>query len=77
MGGLLRETTRVEDLAVQRAADRADPFILHGHPLELLNSDLTVELDPSLVVGAQHLGAGDNLHTILGLAEHLGAGMPE
>jgi len=77
MGGLLRETTRVKDLAVQRAADRADPLVLHGHPLELLDSDLPVELDPSLVVGAQHLGPGDDLHAVLGLAEHLGAGMPE
>ncbi len=77
MGELLGETVRVEDLTVQRAEDRADPLVLHGHPFELLDSDQTVELIPSLFISMQHLGADDYRHTILGLAEYLGAGVPE
>ena len=71
MGGLTRKTARIEDLAVQRATDRADPLILHGHPLELADADPVVELDPPLVMGPQHLGACDHLHSVLGLAENL------
>jgi len=34
------KSDRVVDLFVQRAADRADPLVLHGHPFELVDSDL-------------------------------------
>ncbi|GAB4354115.1 MAG: hypothetical protein Kow0099_38350 [Candidatus Abyssubacteria bacterium] len=45
MGRLLGKAVRVEHLAVQRPADRADPLVLHGHPFELPDSDLVVELE--------------------------------
>ena len=77
MGGLRREPAGIEDLAVERATDRTHPLVLHGHPFELLNAHLPVELEPPLVVGAQHLGAGNHLHAVLRLAEHLGTGVPE
>ncbi len=77
VGGLWREPARSEAPAVEWTADRADPLILHRHPFELLDADLLVELDAALVVGAQHLGAGDHLHADLRLAKHLGAGVPE
>ena len=77
MGGLTRESACIKNLSVQRAADGTDPLILHGHPLELLDADLVMELDPALVVGPQHLGACDHLHSVLGLAEHLGTRVPK
>ena len=77
MGRLLGKAVRVEHLAVQRSADRANPLVLHGHPFELPDSDLVVELESPLVMGAQDLRAGDHLHAVLGLGEHLGTGITE
>ena len=75
MRGLLRELVDRKGLAVQPAADRAHPLVVHGQPFQLLDADPLVELEPAHVVGAQDLGAGDHLHAVLGLAEHPASGL--
>jgi len=77
MRRLLGELVRGEDLAVEVAADRTHPLVFHRDPFELLYPDALMELEPSLVVRTQDLGAGDHLHAVLRLAEHARPGLPE
>ena len=71
MSGLLGKFVAGKDFSIKRAADRTSPFIAHCHPFQLFDSYLRIELFSSHVVSAEDLGAGDHLHAVLSLAEHL------
>jgi hypothetical protein len=71
MRGLLGKFVGGKDFSIKGATNRTGSFIAHRHPFQLFNSDLCIELFSSHAVSAKNLGAGDHLHTVLGLAEHL------
>ena len=54
-----RDFINPEHLPVQGPADLAGPFIVSDEPADLGDADLPVENLPSLVVGAEGFGAGD------------------
>ena len=51
--------------------------MLHGLPFEPPTTNPTVELDPSLVMGAQHLAPGDDLYPVLRPGEQPGTRIPK
>ena len=71
MRGLLGKFVGGKDFSIKGATNRTGSFIAHRHPFQLFNSDLCIELFSSHAVSAKNLGAGDHLHAVLRLAEHL------
>ena len=60
-----------KDFSIKGSTNRTGSFIAHRHPFQLFNTDLCIELFSSHVVSAENFGAGNHLHAVLRLAEHL------
>ena len=49
-------------LSIQWTAHRASPLVVHGQPFQSFDAGFLMKLEPAHVVGAQHLGAGDEMN---------------
>ena len=74
---LPREFINWKGFTIERTTYRTGSLVPHGHPLQLLNSDMLVELYSPHVVCPQHLSPGGHFHSVLRLAEDFCSGLFE